>query len=177
MRIYILGEGKLYCNKCYLSNGLRCDQNKTFSTCRRCPELIDMPFYCYERQYNISATQMISERDCIRKDFYEANWPCFPNLLACKVRLLFLLNTLSTNSTKWSNALKQFLGYWTFCVVGAERVNPFCINYRHYFRVSQIYTKKHKIWLKYFWEILREALFRLCFPNEKNQSSGKRVAQ
>ena len=116
MRIYILGEGKLYCNKCYLSNGLRCDQNKTFSTCRRCPELIDMPFYCYERQYNISATQMISERDCIRKDFYEANWPCFPNLLACKVRLLFLLNTLSTNSTKWSNALKQFLGYWTFFV-------------------------------------------------------------
>ena len=116
MGIYILGEGKLYCNKCYLSNGLRCDQNKTFSTCRRCPELIDMPFYCYERQYNISATQMISERDCIRKDFYEANWPCFPNLLACKVRLLFLLNTLSTNSTKWSNALKQFLGYWTFFV-------------------------------------------------------------
>ena len=77
--------------------------------------------------------------------------------------VLFLVNPLSANPTKWSNTLKQFVGFcqrivWMWCVWS--------------FLVSSLLTSKHFsafIWRFYPWLWIWECLFK--YTINRNQSS------
>ncbi|XP_057297144.1 uncharacterized protein LOC130626052 [Hydractinia symbiolongicarpus] len=63
-------QSKLYCYQCKLS-GSSC--TTAVSTKIRCKE--NTHYVCYKRDY-VEDGVVQSERDCIRKDFYKAGWPC-----------------------------------------------------------------------------------------------------
>lgn len=101
----VFSHKKIYCYKCIRNNGNMCETR--FSEKVHCSSNPYAAFGCYKRQYTIDGV-LHTERGCMRRDFYNSNWPCFENLQNCQTSYCTTSLCNSSVSQKTSFSLSIF---------------------------------------------------------------------